>query len=59
MTKCLGLQCPGRKSTDGKMKSTQNSDETEMCFFPLTYHLLHSNEVKIWGINKRNSLFYL
>lgn len=55
----LGAPVPGRKSTDGKMKSTQISGETEMYFFPLTYYFLHHSEVEIWGINKRNSLFYL
>lgn len=59
MTECLGLQCPGRKSADEKMKTTQNNAETEMYFFPLTYYLLHSSEIEIWDIDKRNSLFYL
>lgn len=45
MTECLGLQCPGKKSTDGKMKSIQNNGETEMYFFPLTYYLLHSSKI--------------
>lgn len=64
MTECLGLQCPGRKSSEGKMESIPNTGEIEM-FLSLTFCLVHRGErlgilasvVIFYCFNKVNLLF--